>query len=159
MTHRIRHLLAILALAAVLAPTGVVATTADTSIVVDREALIQKQMIDLLKEGEAQQEGAIQLISHYAFTEQFNASFFRPLISPLLEIAVEGEGDELRIMAISALSTIGTSSAMNELEAQVETIESERVQSIAQRALLQHELDQATAKREKFTDRVVRGKW
>lgn len=159
MVYRIRHSLIILALVAVLVPTGAVATTPDTSIVVDREALIQKQMMTLLQEDETRQERAIQLIAHYAHTDRYDASFFRPLVSPLLEVAVDGEGDELRIMAISALSSIGTPSAMNGLEAQVETIESERVQSTARHALVQYEIDQAVADRKTFTDRVMQGQW
>lgn len=155
MVYRIRHSLTILALVAVLVPTGAVATTPDTSIVVDRETLIQKQMMALLQEDETRQERAIQIIAHYAHTDRYDASFFRPLVSPLLEVAVNGEGDELRVMAISALSSIGTPSAMNSLRAEVETFESERVQSTAQQALVQYEIDRAAANGEAFTGRIL----
>lgn len=154
MTRSIRPFLIALVWAALLIPTGTLAMTPDTSTVADREARIQKQLVELLQKDETRQEHALQIISHYAHVDQYDASFFRPFVSPLLEIVTKSDADELRIMAISTLSSIGTPPAIEGLEAQLNTIASDRVQTMAQRAVIQYKLDQADGTKERFTSRV-----
>lgn len=154
MTRSIRRFLIALVWAALLIPTGSLAMTSDTSTVADREARIQKQLTELLQKDETRQEHALQIISHYAHVDQYDASFFRPFVSPLLEIVAKSDADELRIMAISTLSSIGTPPAIEGLEAQVNAIASSRVQTMAQRAVIQYKLDQADGKKERFTSRI-----
>lgn len=154
-----RHSFVALVLAALLIPTGAVASTADTSAVSERDERIQKQMAQLLQEDEMRQEHALQIVSHFAHTEQYDASFFEPLVAPLLEIVADSDSDGLRIMAISTLSSIGTAPAFEGLEAQVEAIESERVQAMAERAVVQYKLDRAESERQRFTGRIQQHQW
>lgn len=155
MTRSLYSSLTTLALAALLLPTGTVAMTVDTSTVADREARIQKQMVQLLQLDETRQEHALQIISHYAHTEQYDASFFRPLVAPLLEIVADSDAEGLRIMAVSTLSSIGTPPAIEGLEAQVDEIASERVRRVAQRAVVQYKLDRAEAEPGSYTGRIL----
>lgn len=149
--ERTRHFLATFLLAIALLPMTAAAAPSDTTVTVDREALLQKQMTRLLtSETPKIQERALQLLSHYAHTEQYDAAFFRPLVRPLLDVATSGSTEELQIMAISPLYTTGLPSAMEELAATLNAIQSERVQTLAKRALLQHKLDRAEISRKQL---------
>lgn len=149
-----RNALAILALTVLLGPVTANATAPDTARSVDRAVLIQKQLATLLQDGDQQQEQAIQLIAHYAHTDRYNDSFFYPLIDPLLEVVTTSEIEELRIMAISALSSIGNRTAMTTLKAHLPSIDSEYVETIARRALVQYTLEQSSTGPQRLSTRV-----
>lgn len=150
----IRSTLALLTLTILLAPATVDATAPDTTRTVDREVLMQEQMAILLQEDNARQEQAIQLIAHYAHTGRYEASFFYPLVDPLLDVVTSSEVEELRIMAISALYSIGSESAMNTLARRLPLFESESVEAMARRALVQYTLDQASGETPRVSTRL-----
>lgn len=139
MARRLRRLLTTLVLAVALLPLSAAAVptdTLDTTTTVDEAAVEQAKLLRLLNaDSMEEQERAIGLISHYAYTEQHEGDFFRLMITPLHYIVAQGDSEPLRIMAVSALYNIGTDAAMNGLAAQIDAIRSERVRITARNAL------------------------
>lgn len=139
MTRRLRRILTTLVLAAALVPVSATAVPTDTleaTTTVDEAAVEQAKLLRLLNsESVEKQERAIGLISHYAYTDQYGDDFFRLMVTPLHYIVAQGDSEPLRIMAVSALYTIGTDAAMKGLAAQVDAIRSERVRTVTRNAL------------------------
>lgn len=143
---RFRTALPTLLLALALLPLNVASAPADTTDTLDAEADTKLKIMRLLNsETVAKQEKGVRLISHYAHTGQFDEEFYSVMVTPLNALVAQGENESLRIMAVSALYSIGTDAAMRGLKAQVAGLESERVATVAQRALAQYEADRTAA--------------
>jgi hypothetical protein len=143
MIRRTSRALALFALAAALLPTNAAAVSADTT---DDPAVEKATLLRLLNSNSAtEQARAVRLIGKYAHKRRYDANFFRVLVTPLHGLVATGKTEAIRIMAVSALSSIGTESAMQGLKAQVDRLEPERVQLLTRFALADHKLDQATA--------------
>lgn len=142
MTRRIPRALVLFALAAALLPTNAAAVPADTT---DDPALEKATLLRLLNSDSAvEQARAVRLIGTYAHKRRYDANFFQVLVTPLHGLVATGKTEAIRIMAVSALSGIGTESAMQGLEALVDHLEPERVQLLTRFALADHKLEQAT---------------
>lgn len=148
MMRRLRYSLPIFALVAVLLPMSTAAAPTDTTdTVVDRVGSEQVELLRLLNSNSVKdQERAVGLIGTHAHTGRRNGDFFDPLIAPLHGLVLNGQTEELRIMAVSALYSIGTEPAMRGLQVQVDDIESARVQKIARQALSTYETTRLAAK-------------
>jgi hypothetical protein len=145
---RLRTALPTLLLALALLPLNVASAPADTTDTPDAEADAKLKIMRLLNgETVAKQEKAVRLISHYAHTGQFDTEFYSIMVTPLNALVVQGETESLRIMVVSALYSIGTESAMRGLKAQVDSLESERLVEVAERALAQYKADRTAAMR------------
>ena len=100
------------------------------------------EVLQLLNSGSLdKQVKAVRMIGHYAHTDQFDDDFYRPFITPLQYIVAEGQTDALRIMAVSALYSIGSDSAIRGLRAQVRTLDSEPVAEVAENAVAEYQYD------------------
>ncbi len=142
---RLRHALptllltlALFSMGTVSAPTGTPDTEADTKLKIMR--LLNSDTV-------AQQEKAVRLISNYAHTGQFDKDFFRIMVTPLHAIVAEGETESLRIMAVSALYSIGTDEAMSGLEEQLGYFKSERLATVAKRAVAAYKAEKTATSR------------
>lgn len=149
MTRRLRRTISTFILAFALLPLSAAAVPVDTT---DAKALesegVQKvTLLRLLNSDSVQdQERAIRLIGAYAHTNRYEEDFFRVLVTPLHGVVAEGKTEALRIMAVSALYSIGTETAMGGLQAQVDSLKPERVQTLTRHALAQYEADRTPAK-------------
>jgi hypothetical protein len=124
-----------------------VATPADTTTT-SEEAITKVKVLRLLNSDSAEdQERALRLIGHYAHTDQFGEDFYRLMITPLQYLVAKGETESLRIMAVSALHSIGTEEAIRGLEAQADMLDSDRVAKVTKHALLEHKHERAAAQR------------
>lgn len=147
---RLRRTLATLLFAAAVLPMSAVALPTDTTETNDEGAAAKTTVYHLLNGDEVKkQERAIQLISHYAHTGQFDSDFYKPLVASLRYVVVHSETESLRIMAVSALHSIGSNEALGALEAHVDDLDSERVTRITKMAVRQYETDR------KHTTRTV----
>jgi hypothetical protein len=139
---RLRTALPTFLLIAALLPLNVASAPADTTATPDTEADAKLKIMTLLNsDTAAEQEKAVRLISNYAHTGQFDKDFFRVMVTPLHALVAQGETESLRIMAVSALYSIGTEDAMEGLKAQIDDLESERLTTLAERALAQYKAD------------------
>lgn len=149
MTRRLWYPLSILALTVALLPVNTAAVSADT---IDPVKQVDTETAELLRllnsDSVAEQERAVRRIGMYAHTGQRDASFFNRLVTPLHGLVVNGKTDAVRIMAVSALSSIGTDAAMQGLQTRVDNIESVRVQRIAKNALAAHSAQRIAAKKQ-----------
>lgn len=136
---RLRRILTTLVLAAALLPLGASAVPADTTdaaATLDKDVLERAKILRLLNsDAPEEQERAVRLIGHYAHTDQYDEAFFSTMVTPLHYIVARGETEALRIMAVSALYSIGTEKAMNGLAVQVDALRSERVRKVTRTAL------------------------
>lgn len=135
-----------LVLAFALLPMSAAAVPADTSdtTVPPEETVAKAEVLGLLNSGSLEkQERAVRLIGHYAHTDQYDEDFYRLMVTPLQYLVVNGETEPLRIMAVSALYSIGTDSAMRGLQAQVDALDSDRVAKVTENALTQYTVDRA----------------
>ncbi len=149
MTRRLWYPLAIFALAAALLPMSAAAAPSDTTNAVDPVGPEQAKLLRLLNSDSVkEQERAVCLIGTYAHTGTHDADFFRLLVAPLHGLVMDGKTEALRIMSVSALSSIGTDAAMQGLQVQVDDIDSARVQQIARNALAVHEASRIAAKKQ-----------
>lgn len=143
----LRRTLVTLLLAAAL-PMSAVALPTDTTETNDHGAVAKTNVYQLLNDDDVKkQEEAIKLISHYAHTGQFDSDFYEPLVSPLRHFVVNGETESLRIMAVSALHSIGSDEALGALEAHVDDLDSERLTRMAKIAVGQYETNRRNTKR------------
>lgn len=149
MTRRLRHTLALFALAAALLPmsaAAVPADTTDTTPPLEERALERARLMQLLNADSVQkQERAVRQIGTYAHTGRYDEEFFDLLVTPLHGLVATSDSDGLRIMAISALSSIGTDAAIRGLRTLVYDLESERVQSIAKTVIVASEAPHVAA--------------
>lgn len=135
---RLRRTLTTLLLAAALLPLNALAVPADTVDAQDQKV----EIMTLLNSNEvAKQEQAVRLISNYAHTGQFDADFYRVMVTPLQALVARGETESLRIMSVSALYSIGSDRAMRGLKAQSSSLDSKRVAEVTERALTEYEAD------------------
>ena len=149
MTRRLWYPLAIFALATALLPVSAAAVSSDTTDAVHRVGPEKAEILHLLNSNSVEkQQRAVRLIGMYAHTGQREADFFNLLVAPLHGLVLNGETEALRIMAISALSSIGSDAAMQGLRIQAENIASARVQRIAKDALAAHEAQRIAAKKQ-----------
>lgn len=135
-----------LVLAFALLPMSAAAVPADTSDTTDtpEETVAKAEVLRLLNAGSLEkQERAVRLIGHYAHTDQYDEDFYRLMVTPLQYLVVNGQTDPLRIMAVSALYSIGTDSAIRGLQAQVDALDSNRVMEVTKNALAQHAANRA----------------
>lgn len=148
MMKRLRYTLAIFAMAAVLLPTSAAATPSDTTKTQDRVAPEKVELLRLLNsDSVSEQKHAVRRIGTHAYTGRRDANFFDRLVAPLHGLMINGETEALRIMAVSALASIGTDSAILGLRVQVDDIASPRVERLAQNALDAHTAHQIAAKK------------
>lgn len=144
---RLRHTLTAFILALALLPMTAAAAPADTTDTPE-ETVTKVEVLRLLNSGSVEnQEQAVRLIGHYAHTDQFDEDFYRLMVTPLKYVVAEGQTESLRIMAVSALYSIGTEEAIRGLETQTDVLDSDRVAKVAEHALLEHKLDRAAAQR------------
>ncbi|PQJ34846.1 hypothetical protein BSZ35_09740 [Salinibacter sp. 10B] len=139
---RLRHALPTLLLLLALLPMSTMAIPADTTDTPQTETAAKMTIMNNLNSGVvAKQADAISLISHYAHVGRFDADFYSLMVTPLHALVSKGETESLRIMAISALYSIGTDTAMRGLKAQMDSFESERLTTVAENAIAQYEAD------------------
>lgn len=138
--NRIRRTITVLAFSLLLLPGSVSALPSDTSDAPSPEAIVQAELMrDLTAESVTTQKAAMLRIREYAYMDRYNTAFFRTLVEPLQDIVAGGETDEIRLVAISALSSIGTDAALNGLRAQVDRFDSPRLAQATQSVLTQHD--------------------
>jgi hypothetical protein len=136
-----------LVLALALLPMSAAAVPADTTDTTTpaEETVAKAEVLRLLNsDALGDQERAVRLIGHYAHTDQFDEDFYRLMVTPLQYIVANGRTEALRIMAVSALYSIGTDPAMRGLQAQLNALDSDRVTRVTKNALAQHASDRAT---------------
>ena len=144
---RLRRTLTAFVLALTVLPMSAAAVPADTTTTSDAIAAKAEVLQLLNSDSFEEQEEAIRLIGHYAHTGQFDEDFYSLMVTPLQYIVANGEHDSLRIMAVSALYSIGSDSAMRGLQAQLDALDSERVAKVAKNALAQYATDRTRAAR------------
>lgn len=143
---RLQRMIPALVLALALLPMSAAAVPADTSDTADtpEETVAKAEVLRLLNSGSLEkQERAVRLIGHYAHTDQYDEDFYRLMVTPLQYLVVNGQTDPLRVMAVSALYSIGTDSAIRGLQAQVDALDSDRVMKVTKNALAQYAADRA----------------
>lgn len=146
--NRLRQTLTSLLLVAALLPLSATALPADTTETNDDPTTAKSRIFHLLNaEDISKQEQGVRLIGQYAHTGQFDENFYRVLVTPLRYLVVKGETESLRIMAVSALFSIGTDEAIGALKAHVDNLDSNRLARVMENALKQHEADRTAAKR------------
>jgi len=138
---RLRHTLTAFVLALAVLPMSAAAVPADTTTTSDAIAAKAEVLQLLNSDSFEEQEQAIRLIGHYAHTGQFDADFYRLMVTPLQYIVANGQHESLRIMAVSALYSIGSDSAIRGLQAQVDGLDSERVAKVTKNALAEYAAD------------------
>lgn len=122
------------------------AVPVDTSNTTDtpEEGVAKVEVLRLLNSDSLEkQKRAVRLIGHYAHTDQYDGDFYRLMVTPLQYLVANGQTDPLRIMAVSALYSIGTDSAIRGLQAQVDALDSDRVMKVTKNALAQHAANRA----------------
>ncbi len=143
MTRRLRHTLALFALAVALLPMSAAAVptdTTDTTPPLKERALERARLMQLLNSDSIEkQERAVRLIGTYAHTGQYDEEFFDLLVTPLHGLVATSNSEGLRIMAISALSSIGSDSAIGGLRRLIHNLDSDRVRSIAETVIVASE--------------------
>ncbi len=145
MISRLRHALSILLLVGVLCP-AFAATPTDTADTPTPEAVTQAALDRSLTSDSVQDQiRAARRIRTYAHTDRYSRAFFRPLRSPLHDIAADGRTEHLRILAISALAAIGTDAAVRTLKAQVVSFGPGPVRQTTVHVIAQHDAGWAVA--------------
>lgn len=144
---RLRNTLTALVLALAFVPMSAVAAPADTTTTSEDTVTKVKVLRLLNSDSVEEQERALRLIGHYAHTDQFDEDFYRLMVTPLQYLVAEGQTEALRIMAVSALYSIGTDEAIRGLETQADVLDSDRVAKVTKNALIEHKLERAAAQR------------
>lgn len=147
MTRRLRRITLTFIFTAALLPASIAAAPTDTLATDGPEDVVERStLLRLLNSDSAEKQArAVHLIGTYAHNEQFDTDYFRVLVTPLHGVVATGKTEAIRIMAISALSAIGTESAMEGLKTQVDDLTPRRVQRLTQFALVQYEAERPTA--------------
>lgn len=136
---RLRHTLSALLILGLLSPASAASPT-DTVDATSPETIVQTELERALTSDRAQaQEQAARRIRAYAHTDRYGHAFFRTLVSPLHDIAADGQTESLRLMAISALSAIGTDAVLRTLKAQVISFEAGPVRRMTVHVIAQHD--------------------
>lgn len=132
---RLNELLTVLALSFALLPMSVAAAPADTLDTPTPETAVKAELLSALTSNsvEAQEQAALR-IREYAYTQRYNEALFRDLVTPLHDIVADGQTEHVRLMAISALSAIGTDLAMIGLQVEKDRITSDRVRQATEAA-------------------------
>jgi HEAT repeat protein len=113
---------------------GTAAAPADTTD--ESDPVAKATLLRLLNsDSPTKQERAVRLIGMYAHSDRYDADYFRVLVTPLHGIVAAGQTEAVRIMAVSALSAIGTERAMQGLKDQVDGLKPKRVQTLTRYAL------------------------
>jgi hypothetical protein len=148
---RFSLLLVVLTLAGAAGPSAFAALpddTTDTAVRAPLDADRTTLLRSLNADDPATQERAVRLIGTYAHTGRYDADFFRLFVTPLHGLVAEGRSEAVRIMALSALSSIGTDRAMQGLRTRVDALTSDRVRRMTRYALAAYDVDRrAAAKR------------
>lgn len=144
---RLRRTITAFVLALAVLPMSAAAVPTDTTTTSDAITAKAEVLQLLNSDSFEEQEEAIRLIGHYAHTDQFDEDFYGLMVTPLQYIVANSPHESLRIMAVSALYSIGTDSAMRGLQVQVDAIDSERVAKVAKDALAQYATERARAAR------------
>jgi hypothetical protein len=145
MISRLRYALSILLLVGVLCP-AFAATPTDTVDTPAPEAVTQAALERSLTSDSVQDQiRAARRIRAYAHTDRYGRAFFRPLRSPLHDIAADGRTEPLRILAISALAAIGSDAAVRTLKAQVVSFDPGPVRQVTVHVIAQHDASWAVA--------------
>jgi hypothetical protein len=146
MTH-LRHTLSALLILGLLSP-AYAASPADTVDTPSPETIVQTELERALTSDRVQaQERAARRIRTYAHTDRYSRTFFRDLVSPLHDIAADGQTELVRLTAISALSAIGTDAVLRTLKAQVVSFEAGPVRRMTVHVIAQHDARWAVAER------------
>lgn len=136
---RLRHMLSALLILGLLSPASAASPT-DTVDATSPETIVQTELERALTSDRAQaQEQAARRIRAYAHTDRYSRAFFRTLVSPLHDIAADGQTESLRLTAISALSAIGTDAVLRTLKAQVISFEAGPVRRMTVHVIAQHD--------------------
>lgn len=144
---RLRHTLSALLILGLLSP-AYAASPADTVDTPSPETIVQTELESALTSDEAQaQEQAARRIRTYAHTDRYGRTVFRDLVSPLHDIAADGETESVRLTAISALSAIGTDAVLRTLKAQVVSFEAGPVRRMTVHVIAQHDAGWTVAER------------
>lgn len=150
MTRRLRHILALFALAAALLPMNAAAVstdTTDTTPALEERALERARLMQLLNSDSMEkQERAVRQIGTYAHTGRYDEEFYSLLVTPLHGVVATSNSNGLRIMAISALSSIGSDAAIEGLRALIHDLDSDRVQTIAKAVIVASEAPRVAAR-------------
>jgi hypothetical protein len=145
MISRLRYALSILLLVGVLSPASA-ATPSDTVDAITPEAVTQAELArSLTSDSVHDRVRAARRIRTYAYTDRYSRAFFRPLRSPLHDIAADGRTELLRILAISALAAIGSDAAVRTLKAQVVSFDPGPVRQVTVHVIAQHDASWAVA--------------
>lgn len=145
LTRRLHALLVIVAMVALL-PMGAAAVPADTTDA--PEPATRATLLRLLNaDTAAEQARGIRLIGTYAHTGRRDASFLGSFVTPLHGLVSEGETEAVRLMAVSALATIGTDRAMEGLRTRLNTLQPDRVRTVTAHAIAAYDADRAAALR------------
>lgn len=138
--ERFKTLLTALALSMAVLPMGAAAAVpADTVDAKTPEAIVQAELMRALTAESAQtQKRAARRVRAYAHTRRYNEAFFQDLVVPLHDIVAGGRTDEVRIVAVSALSAIGTDVAMLGLQVQQDSLGSDRLKAAVEQAFAQY---------------------
>lgn len=148
---RLKDLLTVLAFSIALLPMSAAAVPADTAGT--PEAAVKAELLkDLTSESVEAQERAALRIREYAYTQRYNDALFRDLVTPLHDIVVEGRTEHVRLMAVSALSAIGSDVAMIGLQVEKDELASERLRKATEAAF-----DRYAAKHTEGTRRTQLG--
>lgn len=151
MMTRLRHTLSILLVLGLLGPAHA-APSPDTTDAPTPETLVQTELAQSLTSDRAyDQERAARRIRTYAYTDRYDAAFFRDLVSPLQDLAADGRTESLRITAISALSAIGTDAAMRGLKAQVISFRPGPIRQLTVHVIAQYDAGWAVAEADRPT--------
>ncbi|MFB6280084.1 MAG: hypothetical protein ABEK75_11320 [Salinibacter sp.] len=146
---RLRHTFFALLILGLLSP-AYAASPADTVDTPSPETIVQTELERALTSDRAQaQEQAARRIRAYAHTDRYSRAFFRDLVSPLHDIAADGQTELVRLTAISALSAIGTDAVLRTLKAQVISFEAGPVRRVTVHVIAQHDASWAVAERTK----------
>lgn len=130
---RLKGFLAVLMLSLALLPMSVAAVPTDTFDT--PEAAVKAELLKELTSNSVEaQERAARRIREYAYTQRYNEVLFQDLVTPLHDIVVDGRTENVRLMAVSALSAIGTDVAMIGLQVEKDNLASDRLKKATEAA-------------------------
>lgn len=145
---RFSLLLVVLALAGAAGPSAFAALpddTTDTAVRAPLDADRTTLLRSLNADDPATQERAVRLIGTYAHTGRCGVDFLDSFVVPLHGLVASGKTDALRLMAVSALASIGTDRAIAGLRAQVDRLPPSRVREVTEHAIAAHATRPAAA--------------
>lgn len=142
---RSRMTLLLLALSLALLPMSAVAGPPDTSDTSSPEALVEAELMHSLRsDSVALQARAAQRVQAYALTSRYEAALFRDLVVPLHDLVADGRTERVRLLAVAALSAIGTDVAMLGLQVEKDEVPSARLKQATETVLARYGAERAT---------------